>query len=496
MDKKNIGLIGLGPMGENLALNIEDKGYSVAVFNRTSSKTEDFINNLAKDKKIFPTYTLKELVDYLELPRKILLMVKQGAPVDDFINDLLPLLNKGDLIIDGGNSYFKDTIRRNSQLSNDGILYVGVGISGGEEGALKGPSLMPGGSLEAYRLIEGLFSDIAAKTSDGIPCTAYIGPYGAGHYVKMVHNGIEYADMQLIGECVWILKSVFDMNPDEISKILIKWNGEDDLLRSYLIEITGFIEKEIDKSTGGYLIDRIADVTRTKGTGTWTIQNSLELGVSIPTIAAAVFSRGLSQEKDLRLKMSNILAIKKEKYEKKSINFLNMVHDSLYIAKISSYAQGFALLQSASNEYKFDLNLAEIAQVWRSGCIIRADFLTEISQAYKYNPNITNLLAHPKFAQFINSNIKKLANLISIAHKAGVPTLALDSAYDYILQLMCPLMISAQVAALQRDYFGAHGYFKIESPDNPKILTDANGKNREFHTNWSEPEHSEVEITN
>ena len=319
MKKQNIGLIGLGVMGQNLILNIEDKGYSVAVYNRTSAKTEDFARGAARGKNIFPTYSLEEFVNSLESPRKMILLVKQGKPVDDFIAKLIPLLDKGDLIIDAGNSYFKDTIRRNKELNDLGLLFIGTGISGGEEGALKGPAIMPGGQKEAYSLVEDIFKKIAAKAHDGVPCVSYIGPDGAGHFVKMVHNGIEYGDMQLIGECVWVFKNALNMSSEEIARVMTSWNSDDDLLCSYLVEITGDSMKEKDKKSGEYLVDRTADITRMKGTGTWTVQSALELLVPIPTITAAVFSREMSQDKDLRLKVSKKLSIFKENmWEKKN----------------------------------------------------------------------------------------------------------------------------------------------------------------------------------
>ena len=484
MKKQNIGLIGLGVMGENLTLNMEDKGYSVAVYNRTSSKTEDFAHGLAKGKNILPAYSLEEFVNSLESPRKMILLVKQGKPVDDFIAKLIPLLDKGDLIIDAGNSYFKDTIRRNKELSEKGLLFIGTGISGGEEGALKGPAIMPGGQREAYNLVEDLFKKIAAKAHDGVPCVSYIGPDGAGHFVKMVHNGIEYGDMQLIGECVWVFKNALNMSSEEMAQIMTSWNSDDDLLRSYLVEITGDSMKEKDKKSGEYLVDRTADITRMKGTGTWTVQSALELLVPIPTITAAVFSREMSQDKDLRLTVSKKLSIFKEKYIGEKEQFIKIAHDALYLAKVSSYAQGMALLQAASKEYNWNLNLGEIVKGWRSGCIIRAQFLDEVTKAYKENSEIPNLLTAPRFAEVVKYKLKKLANFIDVAHWVGVPVPAMSNAYDYILQLASPVMISAQVSALQRDYFGAHGYFKLEGLDNPEVMTTKEGKIREFHTEW------------
>lgn len=495
MKKQNIGLVGLGVMGQNLILNIEDKGYSVAVYNRTSAKTENFIKGAAKGRNILPAYSLEEFVNSLETPRKIILLVKQGKPVDDFIEKLIPLLDKGDLIIDAGNSYFKDTVRRNKELNDLGLFFIGTGISGGEEGALKGPAIMPGGQKEAYALVEDIFKKIAAKSYDGVPCVSYIGPDGAGHFVKMVHNGIEYGDMQLIGECVWVFKNALNMNSDEIAQIITSWDSEDNVLRSYLIEITGESMKEKDKNTGEYLVDLTADITRMKGTGTWTVQSALELLVPIPTITAAVFSREMSQDKDLRLKVSKKLSIFKEKYVGEKEQFIKIAHDALYLAKISSYAQGMALLQAASKEYKWDLNLGEVVKGWRSGCIIRAQFLDEVTKAYEENPELPNLLTAPRFAEAVKEDLNKLANFIEIAHWVKVPAPAMDNAFDYILQLASPVMVSAQVSALQRDYFGAHGYFKLKGLDDPEVMTTPKGKIREFHTEWMLPGRPEEEWT-
>jgi len=494
MKKQNIGLIGLGVMGQNLILNMEDKGYFVAVYNRTSAKTEDFARGAARNKNIFPTYSLEEFVNSLEFPRKIILLVKQGKPIDDFILKLIPLLDKGDLIIDAGNSYFKDTIRRNKELNDLGLLFIGTGISGGEEGALKGPAIMPGGQKEAYSLVENIFKKIAAKAYDGVPCVSYIGPDGAGHFVKMVHNGIEYGDMQLIGECVWVFKNALDMSSVEIAHIIAEWNNGEDVLRSYLIEITGESMKEKDKKSGEYLVDRTADITRMKGTGTWTVQSALELLVPIPTITAAVFSREMSQDKDLRLKVSKKISIFKEKYVGEKEQYIKIAHDALYLAKISSYAQGMALLQAASKEYKWDLNLGEVVKGWRSGCIIRAQFLDEVTRAYEENPEIPNLLTAPRFAALVKQGLNKLANFIEIAHWVKVPAPAMNNAFDYILQLASPVMVSAQVSALQRDYFGAHGYFKLKGLDDPEVMSTPDGKMREFHTEWMLPGRPEKEI--
>ena len=495
MEKQNIGLIGLGVMGQNLVLNMENKGYRVAVFNRTIAKTEGFAKGAANGKNILPTYSLDEFIDSLESPRKVILLVKQGKPVDDYIENLVPLLDKGDLVIDGGNSYFKDTIRRHQKLNDLGLLFIGTGISGGEEGALKGPAIMPGGQKVAYNLVKDLFEKIAAKANDGIPCVSYIGPNGAGHFVKMVHNGIEYGDMQLIGECVWIFKNALNMNSEEISQVMTKWNSEDDVLHSYLIEITGDSMKENNKEGKGYLIDRTADITRMKGTGTWTVQSALELLVPIPTITAAVFSREMSQDKDLRLKVSKILPSFREKYLKEKEQFIKIAHDALYLAKISSYAQGMALLQAASKKYNWELNLGKIVQGWRSGCIIRAQFLDEVTKAYQENPEMHNLLTAPRFAQVVKESIGNLVNINEVANRVGVAAPAMGNSLNYIMQLTSPVMVSAQVSALQRDYFGAHGYFKLQGMDKPEIIKTPEGKIREFHTQWMLPERPEEEWT-
>lgn len=493
MTKQNIGLIGLAVMGQNLVLNMESNGYSVAVYNRTAERTKELIEGKAKDKRIIGTYSFKELVGSLEKPRRIMLMIKAGKPVDDNIESLIPLLDKGDLIIDGGNSYFKNTIRRNKELSAKGILYIGTGVSGGEEGALLGPAIMPGGQRQAYSLVEEIFKKISAKAEDGIPCVSYIGDDGAGHFVKMIHNGIEYGDMQLIGECVWALKAALDYDAKSIADIMTSWNKPSDTLSSFLIEITGKGMREPDSQSSSYLVDRTADITRMKGTGTWTVASALELLVPTPTIASAVFSREMSQDKDLRLEMSDKLKFNPSKYSGDSNQFVNIAHDALYIAKISSYAQGFALLAAGSKKYGWNLDMGRIAQGWRAGCIIRAQFLSRITEEYEANPELANLIAAPTFFSFINDNLSKLAKFIEIAHQVGVPTLAMDSAYDYILQMASPIMVSAQVAAQQRDYFGAHRYFRLEK-NNLKINLKFDGSYQEYHTEWMEEGHPEKKV--
>lgn len=493
MSKCDIGLIGLAVMGQNLALNIESKGYSIAVYNRTGARTDEFINGAGKDKKIEATYTLSELISSLKSPRKIIIMIKAGKAVDDNINELVTLIDKGDLIIDGGNSFFKDTIRRDEELTKKGIFFIGTGISGGEEGALKGPAIMPGGQKEAYNMVKDIFEDISGKAEDNTPCVSYIGPNGAGHFVKMVHNGIEYGDMELIGETVWALKNALNLNAEEIADIMITWNDKNDVLSSYLIEITGSGMRKIDKDPKLFLVDRIADITRMKGTGTWTVQSALELLVPIPTITSAVFSREMSQDKDLRLVMAEKLKWKNEKYNGKKDDLIDIVHDALYISKISSYAQGFALLKAASKKYNFNLNMGNISKGWRAGCIIRAQFLNEISEEFDKNPELVNLLYSTKFSSFIEKNIDKLAKFIAIAHQSGIPVPAFDSAYNYIVELSSAIMVSAQVTSIQRDYFGAHGYFKLQK-DSYKLIKKEDGSLKEYHTEWMIPGHPEIEI--
>ncbi|MCJ7666145.1 MAG: NADP-dependent phosphogluconate dehydrogenase [Actinobacteria bacterium] len=493
MTKQDIGLIGLAVMGQNLVLNMESKGYSIAVYNRTAGRTRDFAEGRASGKNINAVYSYKELVDSLKKPRKIMLMIKAGSPVDENIKALIPLLDKGDLIIDGGNSFYKDTIRRNSQLAESRILYIGTGISGGEEGALLGPAIMPGGQKDAYILIEDIFKNISAKAEDGIPCVSYIGSDGAGHFVKMVHNGIEYADMQLIGECVWTLKAALGYDAGRIADIMMSWNDPGDILSSYLIGITGEGMREKDKESANFLMDSTADIIRMKGTGTWAVVSALDLLVPIPTIASAVFSREMSQDKDLRLAMSANIRPVTSKYTGDAGKFVDMAHDALYIAKISSYAQGFALMAAASARYKWKLDMGKIARGWRAGCIISARFLSSITDEYCADPDLANLISAPVFLDFINEKLSSLAHFIKVSHNAGVPTPAMNCAYDYILQMASLVMVSAQVTAQQRDYFGAHGYFKLNK-GSPGILLKEDGSYQEFHTRWMEEGHPEKKI--
>ncbi|HSW46640.1 MAG TPA: NADP-dependent phosphogluconate dehydrogenase [Phycisphaerae bacterium] len=467
MAKQQVGLIGLAVMGENLALNIESRGYSMAVYNRTTQKTDDFMNGRAKGRKFVGPHTLKEFVDSLEKPRKIILMVKAGLPVDDFIGQLLPFVEKGDLIIDGGNSHFPDTIRRNKELAAKGLLYIGTGVSGGEEGALKGPSIMPGGRKEAYDLIAPVLRDISAKV-DGQPCCTYIGPDGAGHYVKMIHNGIEYGDMQMICEAYWIMANALGLSAKELHDVFARWYDGD--LNSYLIEITRDILAKTDPETGKPIVDIILDRAGQKGTGKWTSTSALDLGVPAPTIAEAVFARCISAIKDERVAASKLLTGPPGKYTGDKGAFIKAIHDALYASKICSYAQGFQLMRAAAAEYKWDLKYGEIAMIWRGGCIIRAHFLNRIKQAYDRNPSLANLLLDPYFKDIIDKSQASWRKVVAAAAELGIAIPAFSSAlayYDSYRSARLP----ANLLQAQRDYFGAHTYERVDKPG-------------AFHTEW------------
>jgi len=476
MGKCDLGLIGLAVMGENLVLNMEKHGYWVAVYNRTVEKVDRFLEGKAKGKNIVGTHTIEELVKALESPRKIMLMVKAGQPVDDFIGKLLPLLDPGDLIIDGGNSFFEDTIRRSSYLAEKDILYIGTGISGGEEGALKGPAIMPGGQLEAYRLVEPIFTKIAAQV-DGIPCCSYIGPDGAGHYVKMTHNGIEYGDMQLISEAYNLMKNALGMNAEEMHQIFSQWNQGK--LNSYLIEITADIFAQID-TTGNPLVEMILDEAAQKGTGKWTSQSALDLGVSAPTIAEAVFARCISALKDERIQAAKVIKGPMRKYQGNKADLLEAIEEALYAAKICSYAQGFALMKEAGKEYGWDLNLGKISMIWRGGCVIRARFLQEINEAFTRDPNLTNLLLDPYFKEVVEGAQDKWRKVVITAIDLGIPVPAFSSALAYFDSYRTA-RLPANLIQAQRDYFGAHTYQRI----------DEDGV---FHTEWMLKERPEARI--
>lgn len=467
MAKQQFGLIGLAVMGQNLVLNIERNGFSVAVYNRTAERTRQFVEGPAAGKNIVGTYSIEEFVAALERPRKIMIMVKAGPPVDAVIEQLRPHLDKGDLIIDGGNSFFKDTIRRAESLEAEGFLYIGTGVSGGEEGALWGPAIMPGGKKEAYELVEPIFTKIAAQTDSG-PCVTYIGPGGAGHYVKMVHNGIEYGDMQLIAEAYDIMATALGMSAMEMHEVFKKWKTGP--LDSYLIDITTDILKTIDPDTGKPIVDVILDKAGQKGTGKWTSQSALDLGVPTPTINAAVESRIISAFKDERTAASKILQGPSSKFDGDREEFINKLHSALYASKIASYAQGMALLRHASSEYGFGLNYREIARIWKGGCIIRARFLDLIMKAFERNADLPNLLVDSEFSRLVNDAQEDWREVVSTAQRLGVPCLAMAASlanYDAYRRERLP----ANLTQAQRDYFGAHTYERVD-------------KEGVFHTDW------------
>ena len=473
----DIGLIGLAVMGENLALNMESKGFEVAVFNRTVSRVDDFIEGSAKGKNIIGTHSIPEFISKLETPRKIILMVKAGEPVDAFIELLLPHLLKGDLIIDGGNSNFNDTIRRHQELNEKDILFIGTGISGGEEGALKGPAMMPGGSPEAYALVQPIFTKIAAQV-EGTPCCSYIGPNGAGHYVKMVHNGIEYGDMQLICEAYSLMKNILGMNADEMHEVFNEWNqGE---LNSYLIEITADIFTQRD-ANGTPFVDVVLDKAGQKGTGKWTSISALDLGISAPTIAEAVFARCISAIKSERVDASKVINGPIGNFDGDREAALNAIHDALYAAKICSYAQGFALMREASAENEWDLDLGKIALGWRGGCIIRAKFLHRIAEAFERNPELPNLLLDSYFRGTIEAAQPNWRNVVSTATQLGVPIPAFSSALAYFDSYRNS-KLSANLIQAMRDYFGAHTYNKLDADGNTIVGDD--GEPTVYHTEW------------
>jgi 6-phosphogluconate dehydrogenase len=466
--QSDIGLIGLAVMGENLVLNMESKGFSVAVFNRTTAITEKFVATRGKGKNIIPTKTVEELIGLLKSPRKVMMMIKAGNPVDQVIGEVAPLLKKGDVLIDGGNSLFTDTQRRFHDLEGKGIHYVGCGVSGGEEGALKGPSLMPGGSRESYDLIAPIFRKIAAQV-DSEPCCRYMGPDGAGHYVKMVHNGIEYGDMQLICEAYAILKNVLGLEAEDLAEIFAKWNQG--ALESYLIEISACIFRKKDPDTGKPMVDVILDKAGQKGTGLWTLQSALTQSVVISTINAAVEARVISSRKDERVASSKILPQPKlPKFEGNSDELIQAVHDALYASKIISYAQGIELLGAASSTYKWNLNFGDIATIWRGGCIIRAKFLNRIVEAYGRDANLHNLLLDEYFTDIIARTQHNWRVAVSTAINHGVAAPAFSASLAYFDSYRSA-RLPANLLQAQRDYFGAHTYERV---DKPGI----------FHTDW------------
>ena len=458
---QSFGLIGLAVMGENLALNVERNGFPIAVYNRTSEKTDSFMKDRAQGKNVKPTYSLEELVESLDRPRKILIMVKAGKPVDAVIDQLRPLLEEGDMIIDGGNSLYEDTERRVKDLESTGLSFIGMGVSGGEEGALNGPSLMPGGTKAAYLEIEPIVTKIAAQVDDG-PCVTYIGPGGAGHYVKMVHNGIEYGDMQLIAEAYDLLKNALGLNHEELHEVFAEWNMTEEL-DSFLIEITANIFKQMDPDTGLPLVEVIMDAAGQKGTGRWTVVSALELGVPIPTITAAVNARIMSSFKQERVAASSQLVGETGKYDGDVKAFITKIRDALYCSKICSYAQGMALLSAASKEFGYDLNLSETARIWKGGCIIRARFLDKIKTAFQQNPQLTNLLLAPEFKQTILDRQPAWREVLAVSNTLGIPVPAFSASLDYFDSYR-RARLPQNLTQAQRDYFGAHTYERIDKP--------------------------------
>jgi len=469
MEKAVFGIVGLGVMGRNLALNIANHGYPVAVYNRTESKTTTFVDGLAKDKTIIGTYSYVDLAESLEKPRRIMLMVKAGPAVDAVIKDIMPHLEKGDILIDGGNSYFMDTERRNRSLSAEGLLYIGAGVSGGEEGALHGPSIMPGGNREAWEAIKEIFIDAAGKAEDGEACVDYMGPRGAGHFVKMVHNGIEYGDMQLIAEIYDLLHRGLGTPDEVLGELFAEWNQG--FLSSYLIEITAKILKTKDEETGKPILSVILDEAKQKGTGKWTSQNALDLGAPTHTINAAVSSRIISSMKDQRVAASeNIMGPEPRFKEEERTQLIDAAEHALYASRIISYAQGFGLLRLASEEYDYDMDMKKIAKIWRAGCIIRADLLDDIMRAFDRDPDLTNLLIDGHLKDEVVRRQGAMRYVISTAIGMGIPIYTMSSALGYF-DAFRTARLPANLTQAQRDYFGAHTYHRVD-------------KTGSFHTNW------------
>lgn len=495
----NIGLIGLAVMGQNLALNIADHDYKISVYNRTFSKTESFLDKNGKNLPNLSGYEdIESFVNSLQSPKKIIIMVQAGRPTDSVIESLVPLLQKGDVIIDGGNAKWTDTIEREKMLKEKNIFFVGSGVSGGEEGARFGPSLMPGGSQEAWNLIKPIWDSISAKVNPdngkplegalpgkpiqgGVPCSAYIGNDGAGHYVKMVHNGIEYGDMQMICEAYHLMSSIVDLTPCEIGDIFNEWNkGE---LDSFLIEITGDILKQKDPRTDNPFVDIVMDTAGQKGTGKWTSVNALDMGVPAPTVSEAVFARCLSAIKDERTAASKILTgpIVKIKSDNKQV-IVSAIRDALYCSKICSYAQGFQLMREAQKEYNWDLNFGEIAKIWRGGCIIRAAFLQKITEAYEKEPTLANLLLDNYFKECLSIYQPNWRKVISLAVESGIPVPTFSSALSYYDSYRSERLPQNLLQA-QRDYFGAHTYERTDEE-----------RGKFFHLDWLHPNRPEVQV--
>jgi 6-phosphogluconate dehydrogenase len=469
LSKQQIGVVGLAVMGKNLALNIESKGFSVALYNRSPEKTKELVEE-AQGKNLIGTYSMEEFVQTLETPRKILIMVKAGKPTDDTIDQLIPYLSQGDILIDGGNAFFPDTQRRNKDLQAKGFRFIGAGVSGGEEGALNGPAIMPGGQKDAYELVEPILTAISAKVN-GDPCSTYIGEDGAGHYVKMVHNGIEYGDMQLIGEAYHLLKDVLNLNTGELHEIFTEWNNGE--LDSYLMEITADIFSKIDPDTGKPMVDVILDSAGQKGTGKWTSQSALDLGVPLSIITESVFARFISAMKEERVAASKRLngpAVSSFDGEPKA--FIEAVRQALYASKIASYAQGFAQMRAASDEYKWNLNYGSIAMIFRGGCIIRARFLQNIKDAYDRDLALKNLLLDEYFGEIVTNYQDAWRKVITIAVTRGIPVPGFASALAYYDSYRTE-RLPANLLQAQRDYFGAHTFERVD-------------KEGSFHFQWME----------
>ena len=480
MTKQQIGVVGMAVMGRNIALNIESRGYSVSLYNRTGSKTTEVLEQ-NPGKNLVGTYTVEEFVNSLESPRKILLMVQAGRGTDATIDALLPHLDKGDIVIDGGNTFFKDTIRRSERLAELGINFVGTGVSGGEEGALHGPSIMPGGPQSAYELVAPILRDISAKApEDGEPCVTYIGENGAGHYVKMVHNGIEYGDMQLIAESYDLLHRVLGLSAAEISEIFGEWNkGE---LDSFLMEISTQILATVDPSTGKPMVDVIMDRAGNKGTGKWTSQSALDLGEPLSLITESVFARYISTFKEERVAASQVIPgvdFQANLSEADKQDVIEAVRQALYFSKIVSYAQGFAQMKAASQEYGWTLNYGEIAKIFRAGCIIRAKFLQKITDAYSKNPDLDNLMLDDYFLNILGSNQAAVRRVVTLAIQAGIPVPTFSSALAYYDSYRSPVL-PANLIQAQRDLFGAHTYQRVDRPGT-------------FHFHWNQGREEQLE---
>ncbi|MEC7838470.1 MAG: decarboxylating NADP(+)-dependent phosphogluconate dehydrogenase [Chlamydiota bacterium] len=470
MPEADVGLIGLAVMGQNLVLNIHDHGFKVAVFNRTVSKVDKFMEGPAKGTGVIPSHSIEEFLSKLKRPRRIILMVKAGKPVDAFIEMLLPHLDKGDIIIDGGNSLYTDTIRRVNDLKEKGISYVGSGISGGEVGARFGPSIMPGGDPDAWPHIKDILQSIAAKVDNNEPCCDWVGPEGAGHYVKMVHNGIEYGDMQLICEAYNLMKLALGLNTKELHEVFQKWNQEE--LDSYLIEITSQIFS-VDDEDGEPLVDKILDVAGQKGTGKWTVMNALEMGMPLTLIGEAVFARCLSAMKEERVEASKVLVGPSTRFEIDKQEFINSIMHALYASKIISYAQGFMLMRQAAAEFNWDLNYGGVALMWRGGCIIRSAFLGKIKEAYDKNSEIKNLLLDDYFRGEIERCQEGWRKVVATAALMGIPTPCFSTALAYYDGYRSE-RLPANLLQAQRDFFGAHTYERVDKP-----------RGEFFHTDWS-----------